>query len=329
MKRKLHGAGKRQKGLVMKKIPVETTIIGAYRFLFERIVTVVGTLWFPYLLLAVFGVGLAYLIVPHDWLIGNPPIFDPEHFDPGSIDWSVFVRLEFGVLAFGVMALLAAAMVVAGLMRSALGLKKTATYFYFSLGAPVWRMLIAYVLYIILFAVTAVVLTLAVGLGAFLGLPAISGIPYLGLLALQAVAVIAAFLLFIYAALRMAFFLPAVVVAEGKIGLCRAWKLGKGNFWRIFVTMLLILLPVWIVCGIVLGSTVFPAVFGETTKLVQTVQSGKTLFPGQVLLTYLHAIKPVLSIYLTVILLARIASLGLMVGAAGTAYNALKTSDDA
>ena len=48
---------------------------------------------------------------------------------------------------------------------------------------------------------------------------------------------IVAVLWYIYAAVRLVFFLPAVVVAEEQIGLGRSWALGRGNFWRIIIVI--------------------------------------------------------------------------------------------
>ena len=48
----------------------------------------------------------------------------------------------------------------------------------------------------------------------------------------------------IYAYITTTFFIPAVVVAENRIGLSRSWALGRGNFWRIVGIMLIISFPV-------------------------------------------------------------------------------------
>ena len=42
----------------MTKIPLETTIAGAYRFLFMRILSILGTLWLPMLVAVALLVGM-------------------------------------------------------------------------------------------------------------------------------------------------------------------------------------------------------------------------------------------------------------------------------
>ena len=308
----------------MKKIPVESTLAGAYRFLFTRIVTVIGTVWFPFLLLAAIGAGLVYLVVPHAWLAGHLPAFDPEHFNPRQIDWATFIRLEHADWAFGIVACIVSAMVTVGLMRSALGLKKTATLVYFSLGAPVWRLLAAYILGVLALIVLGLVLAAAVILVAV----GLSHIPHLAggyVHAGQAVLIAAAVLYAIYAAFRLFFFLPAVVVAEERIGLCRSWKLGKGNFWRIFLVILLIVIPIWIVGAIALGLTGWPVVFGEAMKLAGSIKPGVPPHP-EMIFGLFHALLPVLPVYLAIVTVLKIVSLGLMTGAGGSAYNAVTAS---
>ncbi len=61
--------------------------------------------------------------------------------------------------------------------------------------------------------------------GEHFGLPALYGL-------VEFAAVVAGVCWFFYMAVRLMFFLPTVVVAEGGLGLARSWELGAGNFWR-------------------------------------------------------------------------------------------------
>ena len=116
----------------MKKIPLETTLVGAYRFLFTRIVSIVGTIWFPMVLLVGLAGGLIYLAVPHAWLAGDFSNFEPRQL--------ISLPLNLARLGISILALIAGSMIVVGLMRLSLGLKQSTTFIYFSLGVPVWRM---------------------------------------------------------------------------------------------------------------------------------------------------------------------------------------------
>jgi hypothetical protein len=79
---------------------------------------------------------------------------------------------------------------------------------------------------------------------------------------------------FVYIATRLSFLLGPVVVAEHKISLFRAWELTKGNFWRIFVVLLAILIPLialeivvlWAVYGSSLIPPMHPGVTPEELK---------------------------------------------------------------
>ncbi len=120
----------------MHKIPVGTTIGGAYRFLATRIVSIIGTLWLPFVVMSALSVGVLYLVTPHAWWSGNLPQF--ADFKTMLATLMPIFQVYPLLLLIG---LVMASMMLAGLMRHALDEKKTTTFAYFSLGAPVWRML--------------------------------------------------------------------------------------------------------------------------------------------------------------------------------------------
>src|SRR5262249_3221314 len=127
-------------------------------------------------------------------------------------------------------------------------------YFYFDLGSSFWRMLAAFVVAGIILSAFRLVLH-AIGLAWIhfaaprlpTGIAIIVGV--LGALALA--------FLFIYAVVRLVFLLAAVVVAEERIGLGRAWSLGGGNFWRSVVSLIAVLLPAIIVFGCLHAALLF------------------------------------------------------------------------
>jgi hypothetical protein len=287
------------------KLPLEATIAGGYRFLFSRCLSIVGTLWLPYLLLAALAVAGAYLVLPHGIIRG----------DFTGVDLSLLMSGPVHALRglFGFASLVVAAMVTVNLMRHALGLKENTTFAYFSLGLPVWRMVGAYLLAIIVLIVLVIALVLA---GVALGFvvyhhadkgPAIAAIVAVSLLL---------FFAFIYCAARLCFFLPAVVVAEERIGLGRAWKLGGGNFWRIFVVWLLVAIPIWFVVGIVLQATILPVILSELAKLPRHPEAEQVMTLARSVIHQLPVVIPVL-------FLCGIVFRAVMAGAIGTAYNAV------
>jgi hypothetical protein len=289
----------------MKKIPLETTLVGAYRFLFTRIVSIVGTMWFPMVLLMGLAGGLVYLAAPHAWLAGDFSNFKPEQL--------ISLPLNLARCAIAIGGLIAGSMIMVGLMRHALGLKQSTTFIYFSLGLPVWRMLGAILLGIVIMVVLGMVCGVLIALAAVFGAPLIPhGYAVVGGIVLG---VVVAFFL-IYTGVRLFFFLPAVVVAENRIGLGRSWSLGGGNFWRIFFVWLLIVVPVGFVAGVALQMTILPVVFMAAMKLPHE--------PGpKDVIAFLQGLLPLLPVIFTILILWGIAVRGLVMGAIGSAYNAV------
>ena len=289
----------------MKKIPLETTLVGAYRFLFTRIVSIVGTIWFPLVLLVGLSAGLVYLVVPHEWIVG-----DFSHFKPEQL---ITLPLNLARCGIFILSLILGSMIVVGLMRHALGLKQSTTFIYFSLGATVWRMLGAILLGVVIMILLAIAGCLVSVAVYKFGVPLI---PHAyGIAAKIAVCVVVACVL-IYSAVRLFFFLPAVVVAENRIGLGRSWSLGGGNFWRIFFVWLLIVVPVGFIASVALQLTILPVVVMEAMKLPHK--------PGaKEVLVFLRSLAPLAPVIFRILILWGIAARGLLIGAIGSAYNAL------
>lgn len=295
----------------MNKIPLEATLVGAYRFLFTNIVSIIGIIWFPTVLVLGLIAGLLCLIVPHEWWAGDFSQLKDQHVAVGMIG-------KF-VLAYSVVALagiIAGSMILVGLMRQALGLKKTTTFIYFSLGAPVWRMIGAMLLGGIIFAVCICVIAVAGGLAAaFIG----PMLPHGAVVAGRAILLIVFYLFIFYAAFRLFFFLPAVVVAEERIGLGRSWELGGGNFWRMFLVYLLIVIPAGFVFAVALDVTIL-------SGLMEIVTEAKKMpdhpAPKDVLVL-LHSLLPLLPVVVGIAIVYGIAVRGLMIGAIANAYNAV------
>jgi hypothetical protein len=287
------------------KLPLEETISGGYRFLFTNIVSVIGTVWLPYLILAAVGVLCGYIVLPPGLVHG-----DFSHFNT-----AVLMQPEAYAArgVFFLTNLVVGAMVTVNLMRHALGQKPTTTFVHFSLRAPVWRMVGAYLLAIIVIVLLVVVLAIAgtaAGYAAFQRMEPAAAIATVVLIASVLICVVA------YCFARFFFFLPAVVVAEERIGLGRSWSLGGGNFWRMAVVWLLIAIPVWFVVGVALQVTILPVILSAASTLPRH-PSPEELQP--LLLALIHA----LPIFAPVTIAAGIAIRAFMAGAVGTAYKVL------
>ena len=221
----------------MNKIPVGDTISRSYGFAFSDALSILGIVWLPYLILAAVLAGLVFLIAPEL----------PRMLTQGDFDPMIFVRVShlFGLM--GLLSFVVTAMVTVGIQRKALGKHPGPVFVYFSLGASVWRLAGAWFL-AGLVIVFIMLLTAAVA-GAIWWAAGTFAANYAVLL--RTLAIAAAALWLIYMAVRLTFFLPAVVVAEERIGLGRAWELAGGNFWRIFIVFIALFLPVTIGFAIV------------------------------------------------------------------------------
>lgn len=224
------------------KVPVGQTISGAYNFAFTRFLSILAIVWLPYAVFAVIAVGLALLAVPN-----LPRMLMTRDFDIDAL-----MGLSRVVLLIAVIGFIMSSMITVGLQRKALGKQAAPVWYYFSLGAPVWRMAVAFFLAGLVIVFIAILVS---GVCAAIWFAAgnIQGAVWL----VRVVVIAAGVCLLAYIATRLLFFLPAVVVAEETIGIERAWILSRGNFWRIFLVWVAVIVPVaiafWIVSRAVLG----------------------------------------------------------------------------
>src|SRR5271170_6653165 len=227
----------------MRKIPVGETISAAYHFAFAEFLTVLGTVWLPYLVFVALCTGLVFALVPGL----------PGHIMHEDYDTAFFEIARIGGLIW-LASIILRAMVTVGLQERVLGRAQGPAIFYFSLGAAVWRMIAASILVILLLILLLVLLSVVTGIFYYV---VATFIPHVGI-AIGVVGIIAAVCWYIYAIFRFSFFLPAVVVAENEIGIGRSWQLGGGNFWRIIAVIFVALVPVSIGFAIVQNAVVGP-----------------------------------------------------------------------
>ncbi|MGH6871311.1 MAG: hypothetical protein ACREHE_07380 [Rhizomicrobium sp.] len=286
------------------KMPVGETLEGAFSFAFRNFLSVIGTMWFPYLLAGAIIGGVVYLLHPDvNAMFAAIPV---DNKDPMAV-FRVYQKYGHIITLAWVVLLIAGAMVRVGLMRKALGLHPGLVFIYFSLGAPVWRMIGASLLLSII--MVAIVLADIAGCALVIGLAG-HALQQPVLWIADAIAVVIAIVIPVYAAFRFFFFLTPVIVAEERIGIGRAWSLGGGNVLRIIVVLLAILLAVAIVFGIL-----------ESFFLPHFVMTGTTVDPQDVQRWQAKAITS--PAFVVLLLLQVVVTEALMAGAMATGYRAV------
>lgn len=292
----------------MNKLPVGETISGAYGFAFAGFLTVLGTVWLPYLVLFALDAGAVYLIAPDL----------PTRVVHGDIDMSLVYSWQRVRPLIFIVNFIIGSMIAVGLQQRALGQVQGPTFFYFSLGAPVWRMIGATFLALVAYVF---IMVLTVAATAALVLAAIKFVAHFGV-AIGVIVGILASCWLIYAGARLFFFLPAVVVAEEQIGLVRAWELGGGNFWRIFAVAFVVFVPFWIGFYIVWGAVIGPFIPWD---LFSHVHSGMT--PDQandlsfaIIKRMLQEVRVALPVFLTLFVIQQLLTLGLANGMIAKGY---------
>ncbi|HEX4859742.1 MAG TPA: hypothetical protein VFV07_00805, partial [Rhizomicrobium sp.] len=235
----------------MAAIALERTIASAYRFAFTRILSVLGVIWLPSLLLGAVIAAVAWRVWPDIHALqslhlsgGGSAGLHISDDDRDRVLQAAFRLAPFAVPIW-LVGIVVQAMISVGLLEMALGRRQGPVFVYFSLGAAVWRMIGALLLAAVV--MIGVVLASCALVVAFVWAVTQYAAGLLGLAKFLSVAVAVVWIL--YVALRLVFLLPAVVVAEGRIDLARSWALAKGNVWRIVGLVLAVLLPVEIAAG--------------------------------------------------------------------------------
>jgi hypothetical protein len=290
----------------MSKIPVGETISEAYSFGFTRFLSVLGVTWFPYLVTLVACVGLAYLAAPDLFRQLSHGQFDPTVF-VANLPHLLGVASLTWILFF-----IASCMVRVGLLRLALGLHPGPVFVFFSLGSDVW-MMVGAIFLAVLVAILVGVLTAAAVAAIMFG----SQMIHVAAAArgIDALAIIAGVLWFVYFYVRLMFFLPAVVVAEKEVGLGRSWTLGGGNFWRIVIVAIVVFVPVAIGFGMVES-----AITGPFMIQTDIFQHPDQLTPQTLSKALAHDLALLGPLYFLLAFIRTILFEGLGAGVVGSAY---------
>jgi hypothetical protein len=305
----------------MAAIALEKTIASAYRFAFTRILSVLGVIWLPGLLLGAVIAAVAWRAWPDIHGLQSLQFSGDGsaglHISDGDRDR--VLQAAFHLAPFAGLIWLAGiavqAMISVGLLEVALGRRQGPVFVYFSLGAPVWRMIGA--LLLAAAAMIGVVLATCALVAAVIWAVTHYAAGLLGLAKFLSVA--AAIVWVVYVALRLVFLLPAVVVAEGRIDLARSWALAEGNIWRIVGLILAVVLPVEIAAGM-LSRILFGGLRMMETELVMIVlraASPADALMGAVSVT--HGLLPLLFLFNLLVLTL---TTGLRIGAMAGAYRA-------
>lgn len=233
----------------MNKLPVGKTIVAAYAFTLNNLGAIIGYIWIPMLIATVIGFFAQSTYI--DAMITFVTTKNPSDIGP-AIMWVILSVL---------MALLANAMMLVPVLELALGKRNDHVLAHFALGPPEWRMFGGYLALLGIF----VVLLIAVGLiSSAIKAAALAGAA-VGTEAAAALALLVTSILFAAVMVRLAFFIPAVTLLEGKIDLGRGWMLLQGNTARLLAAIVLIALPVVVVYfGIEI------ALFGTKAVLLET-----------------------------------------------------------
>ena len=305
----------------MAAIALEKTIASAYRFAFTRILSVLGVIWLPGLLLGAVIAAVAWRAWPDIHGLQSLQLSGDGSagLHISDDDRDRVLQAAFHLAPFAGLIWLAGiavqAMISVGLLEVALGRRQGPVFVYFSLGAPVWRMIGA--LLLAAAVMIGVVLATCALVAAVLWAVTHYAAGLLGLAKFLSVA--AAVVGIVYVALRLVFLLPAVVVAEGRIDLARSWALAEGNIWRIVGLILAVVLPVEIAAGM-LSRILFGGLRMMETELVMIVLRAAS--PADALMGAASATHGLLPLLFLFNLLVLTLTTGLRYGAMAVAYRA-------
>ena len=244
------------------KIPVGATIAQSYRFAFGNFLNNLGACWMP---LSLMFIGFYFLIPPYIQLLSHFAAMAGK--DPAA----QAVAMQENVVLMGtIMPIMMLAGIViyvclisatVGVTKEALGLRTGSAFFQFPFDKAVWRTLATMLLLIAILMAAEFAAIIIGAIAALAGTFLLTNVSValkggLGFL-LGAIF----FCAYAYGLIRLVFLLIPTVVAEGKISVKRSWDLAGGNFWRIIVLFLSLIIPVliveWVCVLAILGPELF------------------------------------------------------------------------
>ncbi|MBV8978416.1 MAG: hypothetical protein JOZ13_13675 [Alphaproteobacteria bacterium] len=300
----------------MAKFRLEKAVESSYSFAFFRFLSVLGIAWFPTVVFVALICAVALVLWPEvqglqGLMTSTAPKFAynlPPEEQQRLLHLFLNAGRFFGLV--GLAAVVTRSMILVGVLETALGKRQGPNFFFFSLGAPVWRLIGAVILACILTAVVAIVTGVAGG-ALFWAVQHFA--PQAAIAAAIVLGAIGA-LWMIYFVVRLFFLLPPAVVAEERIAIGRAWSLGGGNFWRIFALALAIWLPVAIVASILSS-----ALFGmQRAEMFKAMMGSSSLMDAMHVATSHYGVLLIAMAVFQIVYLTL--QLGLGAGAMASAY---------
>jgi hypothetical protein len=214
----------------MSKIPVGATIAHACRFAFGRFPDVLRSVWIALALQLALSFFVMRSIIA---VMGGVIARDPSvvaHLWPFLVLYPLIFILFF--------------IQVAAVTDLALG-RAPDGWFQLRIGKPVWRLVGAFLLAAIALAVAFIALLLVLMLaGTVIRL---AGLPRIAAGLIGMLLFLAGYCGLVFVGFRLFFLLAPTVMMQERVSLAAAWRLTKGNFWRIVVIVLAILLPVVVI----------------------------------------------------------------------------------
>ena len=306
----------------MGKIPLERTIGDTYRFAFSNILSIFGIAWFPVVIMIAAIAGVVYMMLPA--FLGMDWSAHPDVAHNQAILAGAFFKMVGLILPIELLFYLLFAMMQVGLQRKALGLIEGPVFIYFSLGGAVWRLLGGMIAAAILFAIggclTFVAVLAVYWAGQQYALPAIYGL-------VEFAATVAGICWFFYMGVRLFFFIPPAVVAEGSFGVSRSWQLGAGNFWRIVVSLLAVVIGPSIVISMISQIVIMPFFGSVLLQIQHATDGGQQLTPEQMWAIVGPVLRTVVPIYIGLQIITLPIVFGLSSAVSSFAYKNLTQSE--
>jgi hypothetical protein len=238
----------------VRRLPVLAVLREAYAFTFTHLGAIIGLIWLP-MVIATVGDFFVTQNYSHQAQLALAA--------GGVAAAGPAVLIQFG---FVLVRLVLYAMMYVPVAQLALGQRQGGTMLHFAFGLKEWRMFRALLGLLLLFFVAGLMISLMAGLpvagGAITPLALLSEVGVL--LSLSGV---------IYIGVRLAFLVPAIVVAEEGPALARAWLLSAGNFWRLLAVALGALGPLVLTLAVVLLGLISGSLDPHAPQTVESISA--------------------------------------------------------
>lgn len=229
----------------MTKIPVWQTAATAYRFAFRNYAR----------LLIVAGVPAVLILIVTFWQMA-PVIATMQPADTAHNPQLVFGNLGH-IFLFEAAAFVLMVMMASGTVKLALARDIRSPLYYLAPNADFGRLLLACFLVLLILFGVIMVISIVLGIGLGMGAIALAGPHPSPEQIQQAVAkltllvAVPIYAVMLTIGIKFGFMLPAIVLSEKRLGIGRNWSLTRGNFWRIFTLVIVVLLPFLIMTAVV------------------------------------------------------------------------------